>query len=425
MTLLDVGGDFPILTRKARGGRRLVYLDSAATSHQPEAVLRTQDEFVRNHYGAVGRGAHLLAEEATEAVDGARRDVERFVGAGEGEIVWAENATQAINLVAAGIGAASQGVGGAEAARFALAEGDEIVVTEGEHHANLIPWQVLARRTGATLKWIPIDDEGRLDIGGLVDTIGERTRIVAFQHVSNVTGVIHPVAAIADRARAVGALTVLDACQSVPHTRIDFAALGVDFAAFSAHKMLGPTGIGALYGRRELLDALPPAVYGGSTVRTVTMTETTWLDAPARFEAGSQPVVQAVGLGAAVRYLEGLGRDKVEAHDREIGLRLREGVGSLEGVRLLGPIGGEDDPVIGLAAFVVDGVHPHDVGQVLDDVGIAVRVGHHCAQPLHARLGVQSSTRASTQVYSTADDIDALLEALGGVRGFFKARGAS
>jgi len=425
VTLPDVRGDFPILTRQARGGRRLNYLDSAATSHQPEQVLEAQDEFIREHYGAVGRGAHLLAEEATEAVDSARRDIARFVGADAGEIVWAANATSAINLVAAGIGAASQGIGGVEAGRFALAEGDEIVVTQTEHHANLIPWQILARRAGAALRWIPLDNDGRLGLDDLAGIVGERTKVVAFQHASNVTGVIHPVSTIVERAHAVGALTVLDACQSVPHLPIDFPALGVDFAAFSAHKMLGPTGIGALYGRRELLDTLPPAVYGGSTVKTVTMTETTWLDAPAKFEAGSQPVVQAVGFGAAVRYLSDLGREDTETRDRDLAERLRRGVSSIEGVRLLGPIGGADEPVIGLAAVHVEGVHPHDVGQVLDDAGIAVRVGHHCAQPLHVRLGVPSSTRASTQVYTTDDDIDEFLEALDGVRGFFKAGGSS
>lgn len=429
MTLPDVRADFPILSREARNGGRLIYLDSAATAQKPEAVLEAEADFYRFHNGAVGRGAHVLAEEATEVFEEARGDVTRFVGAGEGEIVWTSNATAALNLVASAIGAASQGIGGEEAHRFALKEGDEIVITESEHHANLIPWQVLARRTGATLRWIPLDDDGRLVLEELDSLVNGRTRVLAFQHASNVTGLIHPVERLVERARAVGALTVLDACQTVPHLSIDLPALGVDFAGFSGHKMLGPTGIGALYGRRELLNALPPAVYGGSTVKTVTMTETTWLDAPARFEAGSQPVAQAIGMGAAARYLSGLGMDEVAAHGRVLGARLRSGVSSIEGVRLLGPVGdnpvGGDDPVIGLAAFVVDGVHPHDVGQVLDDAGIAVRVGHHCAQPLHRRLGVQASTRASTHVYSTAEDVDAFLDALSGVRRFFKVGGMS
>lgn len=423
--LPDVRADFPLLARKARDGKRLVYLDSAATAQKPEAVLEAEAGFYRLHNAAVGRGAHLLAEEATEAFEGARADVAAFVGAVPNEIVWTENATAGLNLVASGIAAASDGVGGAEAARFAVGPGDEIVVTETEHHANLIPWQILAHRTGATLKWIPVDEEGRLDLADLEFVVTDRSKVLAFQHASNVTGLIHPVERLVARAREVGALTVLDACQTVPHLPIDLPLLGVDFAAFSGHKMLGPTGVGVLYGRHELLNALPPSVYGGSTVKTVTMTLTTWLDAPQRFEAGSQPVAQAIGMAAAARYLSALGMDSVAAHEHALGARLRLGVSSIEGVRLLGPVGGTGDPVLGLASVVVDGVHAHDVGQVLDDAGIAVRVGHHCAQPLHARLGVQSSTRASLQVYSTEADVDAFLDALAGVRAFFGIRGAS
>jgi cysteine desulfurase/selenocysteine lyase len=415
----DLRSDFPALAREGRNGRPLVYLDSAATSHKPGQVLQAEADFYRFSNGAVGRGAHLLAEEATEAFEGARAAVAAFVGAGPDQIVWAENATAALNLVASGIGNASQGVGEDAGKRFAIGKGDEIVVTESEHHANLIPWQVLARRTGATLRWIAVDDAGRLDLESLADVVGERTRVVAFQHASNVTGIIHPVEAIIARARAVGALTVMDACQTAPHLPLDLTALGVDFAAFSGHKMLGPTGIGALYGRTELLNALPPSVFGGSTVKTVTMTETTWLDAPQRFEAGSQPVAQAIGMGAAARYLGVLGMDRVAAHERALGERLRRGVEAIEGVRLLGPSGSSGENVLGLAAFVVDGVHPHDVGQVLDDAGIAVRVGHHCAQPLHRRLGVPNSTRASTHVYTTEAEVDAFLASLSGVRAFF------
>jgi cysteine desulfurase/selenocysteine lyase len=422
--LRSVQSDFPALAREGRNGRALVYLDSAATSHKPNSVLDAEANFYRSHNGAVGRGAHLLAEEATELFEGARARVASFVGAGEGvgvaQIVWAENATAALNLVASGLGNASQGIGGAAARRFALVPGDEIVVTESEHHANLIPWQILARRTGATLRWISVDDDGRLDVDSLADVIGERTRVVAFQHASNVTGVIHPVEAIVARAREVGALTVMDACQTAPHLPLDLPALGVDFAAFSGHKMLGPTGIGALYGPKELLDALPPSVFGGSTVTTVTMTETEWLDAPQRFEAGSQPVAQAVGMAAAADYLEALGMENVAAHERELRAKLRRGVEAIDGVRLLGPPSAAADAVLGLASFVVDGVHPHDVGQVLDDAGIAVRVGHHCAQPLHRRLGVPSSTRASTHVYTTEAEVDAFLAALAEVRTFFR-----
>ena len=417
--LPDVRADFPILARPARNGNRLVYLDSAATAQKPVSVLEAEADFYRNHNGAVGRGAHLLAEEATEAFEKAREDVAAFVGATPRDIVWAENATAALNIVASGLGNASQGVGGAESAGFALGPGEEIVVTESDHHANLIPWQVLAARTGATLRWIGVDDAGRLALDDLEAIVTERTKVVAFQHASNVTGLVHPVESLIARAREVGALTVLDACQSVPHLPVNLPDLGVDFAAFSGHKMLGPTGIGALYGRPELLDALPPSVFGGSTVATVTMTETVWLDSPQRFEAGSQPVAQAIGMGAAARYLTALGMEAVRDHEKALGERLRRGVETIPGVRLLGPAAGEPDPVLGLASVVVDGVHPHDVGQVLDDAGIAVRVGHHCAQPLHRRLGAQSSTRASTHVYSTKADIDLFLDALSGVRRFF------
>ncbi len=272
--LPDVRGDFPALAREARNGNALAYLDSAATSHKPTAVLDAEAALYRDHNGSVGRGAHMLAEEATELFEGARADVARLVGANPESIVWTENATAAINLVASGIANASQGVGGEAAARFALGPGDEIVVTETEHHANLIPWQIAAKRTGATLRWIPVDDEGRLDLDSLADVVTDRTRVVALQHASNVTGLIHPVPAVVARAREVGALVVLDACQSVPHLSVDLPALDVDFAAFSGHKMIGPTGVGALYGRKELLDALPPSVFGGSTVKTVTMDET-------------------------------------------------------------------------------------------------------------------------------------------------------
>lgn len=417
--LRGVRSDFPALLREGRNGRALVYLDSAATSHKPSNVLQAEADFYRFSNGAVGRGAHILAEEATEAFEGARAGVAAFVGADPKQIVWAENATAALNLVASGMGNASQGIGGDAARRFALGEGDQIVVTESEHHANLIPWQILAARTGATLRWIGVDDAGRFDLESLADVVGERTRVVAFQHASNVTGVIHPVEAVVARAREVGALTVLDACQTAPHVPLDLSALGVDFAAFSGHKMLGPTGIGALYGRTELLNALPPSVFGGSTVKTVTMTETEWLDSPQRFEAGSQPVAQAVGMAAAARYLGELGMAEVAARERVLGERLRRGVEAIDGVRLLGPSGSSGEDVLGLAAFVVDGVHPHDVGQVLDDAGIAVRVGHHCAQPLHRRLGVPSSARASTHVYTTEREVDAFLAALADVRTFF------
>jgi cysteine desulfurase/selenocysteine lyase len=415
----DVRGDFPLLARRVRGGRPLVYLDSAATSQRPHSVLNAVEEFETLHNGAVQRGAHLLAEEATEAFEGARASVARLVGAREPrEIVWAGNATAALNLVANGIANASAGLGGADAKRFAVGPGDSIVVTQAEHHANIVPWQQLAARTGATLKWIEVDDDGVPRLEQLATVVDDSTRVLAFGHASNVTGVIADVAAFVSRAREVGALTVLDACQSVPHLPVTVETLGVDFAAFSAHKMLGPTGVGALWGKAELLDALPPSVFGGGTVQTVTLEETTWHPAPTRFEAGSQPVAQAVGMGAAAEYLMDLGMAEVFAHERALGARMRQAVAELPGVRLLGPV---DAPhgVLGLAAFSVDGVHPHDVGQVLDDAGVAVRVGHHCAQPLHRHFGVTGSTRASAHVYTSDADVDAFLAALARVPEFF------
>lgn len=421
MTLLpDLRQDFPLLSRTVRGGKPLVYLDSGATSQKPRAVLKAEADFYQFHNGAVQRGAHLLAEEATDLCETARASVAAFVGAAPDEIVWTENATHAINLVANGIANASAGIGGSESARFRIGPGDEIVVTETEHHANLIPWQILAAKTGATLRWIEVDDEGRMILDDLDTVVTDRCKVLAFTHASNVTGIISRVDVLVARAKQVGALTVLDACQSVPHLPVDAKALDVDFLVMSSHKMLGPTGIGALYGRKELLDVLPPSQFGGSTVKVVTMADTTWLDAPLRFEAGSQPTAQAVGMGAAVKYLSAIGMDAVEAHERELATMLREGVASLPGVRLLGPVGGAgDSDVLAIASVMVDGVHTHDVGQVLDDRGIAVRVGHHCNQPLHRRFGIAGSTRASAHLYTQPSDIEAFLAALADVQVFF------
>ncbi len=414
--LAAVRADFPLLTRTMRGGRPLVYLDSGATAQKPEVVIDAEQEFYLRRNAAVHRGAHQLAEEATEAYEEAREQVARFVGADAGEIVWAKNATEALNLVAYAIGNASAGRGGAAARRFALGPGDEIVVTEAEHHANLVPWQELAFRTGATLRWLGLDDEGRVRLDDLA-VVSERTRVLAFTHVSNVTGAITPVAPLVARAREVGAYTVLDACQSVPHLPVDVHQLGVDFAAFSGHKMYGPTGVGALYGRRELLEALPPFLTGGSMVEIVTMTKTTFLPPPQRFEAGSMMTAQAVAMGVAADYLAELGMDAVAAHEHHVGGLLLDAVASVPGVRLIGPAENRDR--LGVVSFVVDGVHAHDVGQVLDDAGVAVRVGHHCAQPVHRRFGVAASTRASAGVYTTDDDVEAFREALAGVRAFF------
>jgi cysteine desulfurase/selenocysteine lyase len=413
--VLAIRSDFPILDEEG-----LVYLDSGATSQKPRAVLDAEREYLEHENAAVHRGAHRLAADATERFEDARAAVAGFIGADEDEVSWTGNATGALNTVAYAIGNASAGRGGAEAERFRLREGDEIVTTELEHHANLIPWQELAARTGATLRYVPVDDTGALRMDEAARIIGPATRIVAFSHVSNVLGAITPVDELVRLAKAAGALTVLDACQSVPHLPVDVKALGVDFAAFSGHKMLGPTGIGALYGRRELLNALPPFLTGGSMITTVTMERAEYLPAPQRFEAGTQPVAQAIGLAAAVRYLEAIGMGRVAAHEAELGARLAEGVAAIDGVRLLGPAPGE--PRIGLASFAVDGVHAHDVGQFLDDRGIAVRVGHHCAQPLHRRLGITASTRASAAVYTTRDEVDVLLEGLRDAVTFFGVR---
>lgn len=412
----DLRADFPILGTQVNG-HPLVYLDSGATSQKPLQVLDAERDFYLHANSAVHRGAHTLAVEATDLFEDARATVARFVGATDKELVWTSNATEALNLIAYAIGNASQGIGGEKAEQFVLGEGDEIVTTEVEHHANLIPWQILAQRTGATLRHIPVTSDGQLDYEAAEQIVGQNTRILAFTHVSNVTGAITDVPYMVALARKAGALTVLDACQSVPHMPVDFPGLGVDFAAFSGHKMLAPTGIGALYGRAELLDALPPFLTGGSMITRVGLEDAEYMPAPIKFEAGTQRVSQTVAFAAAVRYLEHVGMSNVQAWEHELGQRLAAGVQQIEGVRLLGPA----DPArrAGLVSLVIDGVHPHDVGQLLDTWGIAVRVGHHCAQPLHKLSGVTASTRASAYLYNTTDDIEAFLAALAKVRPYF------
>ena len=412
----DLRADFPILGTQVNG-HPLVYLDSGATSQKPLQVLDAERDFYLHANSAVHRGAHTLAVEATDLFEDARVTVARFVGATDKELVWTSNATEALNLIAYAIGNASQGIGGEKAEQFALGEGDEIVTTEVEHHANLIPWQILAQRTGATLRHIPVTSDGQLDYEAAEQIVGQNTRVLAFTHVSNVTGAITDVPYMVALARKAGALTVLDACQSVPHMPVDFPGLGVDFAAFSGHKMLAPTGIGALYGRAELLDALPPFLTGGSMITRVGLEDAEYMPAPIKFEAGTQRVSQTVAFAAAVRYLEHVGMSNVQAWEHELGQRLAAGVQQIEGVRLLGPA----DPArrAGLVSLAIDGVHPHDVGQLLDTWGIAVRVGHHCAQPLHKLSGVTASTRASAYLYNTTDDIEAFLAALAKVRPYF------
>ena len=419
--LLDaeaVRADFPILGERVNG-QRLVYLDSGATSQKPQAVIDAEVGFLTRSNSAVHRGAHTLAAEATELFEDARATVAGFVGARPEQLVWTSGATAGLNLAAYAIGNATLGRGAPESTRFALRPGDEIVVTEAEHHANLIPWQELAARTGAALRHIPVRDDGTLDTDAAAAVIGGRTRVVAFTHVSNVLGIVNPVDELVALAREVGALTVLDACQSAPHLPLDLVALGVDLAVFSGHKMLGPYGVGGLYGRSEVLEALPPFLTGGSMITTVTLDEADYLPPPQRFEAGTQPVSQAIGLAAAVRYLQAIGMDAAHAHEKALEARMAEGLRSIPGVRLLGDA--PDAERVGLWSFDVDGVHAHDVGQFLDARGVAVRVGHHCAQPLHRRFGLTASVRASTAVYNTADDVDVFLDALSGVRSFFGA----
>ncbi len=422
MPALDAGAlraDFPILAQSV-GGQRLVYLDSAATSQKPQTVIDTEIAFLTQTNAAVHRGAHTLAAEATVLFEDARERVAAFVGADEEQLVWTSGATAGINLIAYAVGNATAGRGGAAARRFALAPGDEIVVTEAEHHANLIPWQELAARTGAVLRHIPVHDDGTLALDAAASLIGARTKIVAFPHISNVLGIVNPVAELVTLAQSVGALTVLDACQSAPHVPLDLPALGVDLAVFSGHKMLGPYGIGGLYGRAEVLDALPPFLTGGSMITTVSLNSADYLPAPQRFEAGTQPVSQAIALAAAVEYLDTVGMAAVHAHERVLERRMREGLRRIDGIRLLGDAPDGVDRVA-LSAFEVQGVHAHDVGQFLDARGVAVRVGHHCAQPLHRRFGMTASVRASASLYNTEEDIDMLLDAVSGVRSFFGA----
>jgi len=397
LDLAAIRADFPILKRVMRGGKRLAYLDSGATSQRPVQVLDAEREFLTTSNGGVHRGAHQLMEESTDAYEQGRADIAAFVGAHADELVFTKNATESLNLVSY--------VLGDNRFEHTVGPGDVIVTTELEHHANLIPWQELARRTGATFRWYGITNEGRIDLDSL--QLDERVKVIAFTHHSNVTGALAPVDELVARAKAVGALTVLDACQSVPHQPVDFHALDVDFAAFSGHKMLGPNGIGVLYGRRELLSAMPPFLTGGSMIETVTMEATTYAPAPQRFEAGTPMTSQVVGLAAAARYLGAIGMDTVEAHERGLVVAAIEGLSGIDGVRIIGPMSMEKrgSPV----SFVVDGVHAHDVGQVLDDDGVAVRVGHHCALPLHHRFGLAATARASFAVYNTLEEVDRLV----------------
>ena len=412
--------EFPILDQQIHG-HPLVYLDSAATSQKPQCVIDAEAEFYRTINAGVHRGAHELAARSTMAFEEARAKMARLVGAnaaeGEEEVVVTSGATAGLNLLATAFGNASLGRGGAAAKRFALKPGDEIVVSKAEHHSVLLPFQELAARTGASLKWFDLDDEGRIRSDSADEVITERTKIVAVTHVGNTTGAITDIAPIIRRAHEVGAAFILDACQSVPHLKVDFHALDVDFAAWSAHKMYGPTGVGFLYGKRDMLEALPPANFGGSMVELAWMDqEARYMEPPARFEAGTQPVAQVVAAGVAADWLMSIGMENLEAHERTITDELLA-LGDIEGVRILGPRSNEHR--IGTIAFEVEGVHPHDVGQFIDAQGIAIRVGHHCAQPVHRHFGVYASNRASSGIYNAVEDAQALIETVKQVRPFF------
>ncbi|WP_404348027.1 SufS family cysteine desulfurase [Phycicoccus jejuensis] len=415
--LARLRADFPILSRTVRGGHPLVYLDSGATSHKPTVVLDAERHFYEHANAAVHRGAHQLSEEGTDAYESARETIARFIGAQASEVVFTRNATEALNLLAYAFTNGAHGGGGGHGDRFALRPGDEVLVTEMEHHANLIPWQEACRRTGATLRWVPVTPDGRLDLTDLDSLLTERTKVFAFTHVSNVLGTVNPVRELAERAHVVGALAVLDACQSVPHLPIDVTDLGVDLLAYSGHKMFGPLGVGVLWGRPELLDEMPVFLTGGSMIETVTMESATYAPVPQKFEAGVPVAAQAVGLAAACDYLSALGMDRVHAHEQMLTERLLRGLAERPWVTVLGPADLRERG--GAVAFAVDGVHPHDVGQVLDDRGVEVRVGHHCAWPLHRTLRVPASTRASFAAYTTPGEVDALLEALDRVPAIF------
>lgn len=411
MSELDVTAireQFPILSRTVRDGKPLVYLDSGATSQRPLPVWKAEEAFVLGTNAPVHRGSYQLAEEADDAYESARQAIAAFVGADRDEIAFTKNATEALNEVAFTLSDERAG-------ELYIGEGDTVVVTELEHHANLVPWQELCQRTGATLKWYSMTEDGRIDLDSL--ELDDSVKVVAFTHQSNVTGAVAPVTELVRRARAVGAMVVLDACQSVPHMPVDFHALDVDFAAFSGHKMCGPTGIGVLYGKAELLSQLPPFLTGGSMIEVVKMDKSTFAEPPTRFEAGTQMTSQVVGLGAAVKYLSDVGMEAIHAHEQKLTAYALEKLTEIPGLRIIGPENTEERG--GAVSFVVEGIHPHDLGQVLDAHGVSIRTGHHCAWPLHRACKTNSTARASFYLYNTEDEVDALVEAVREARAFF------
>ncbi len=408
----EIRRDFPIFSKVMRGGNRLVYLDSGATSQKPRQVLDAERNFYEHSNAAVHRGAHLLAEEASIAYEGARQVLADFLNAELDEVIFTKSATESINALAYSFGNSANG------SRFALKPGDRIVVSEIEHHANLIPWQQLAKRTGAELVWFSVDSEGRLDVSNLEELINPSTKIVAITHQSNVLGTIVPLTDIVARAHSVGAVIVLDACQSAPHFAIDVKALEIDFLAFSAHKALGPTGIGILWGRSEFLNSMEPFLTGGSMIESVTMMEAKWAVSPKRFEAGVPNMAQAVGFAAAIDYLNELGMDNVAKHEQDLTAYALKKFLQLDKVEVIGPKNNIDRGSV--ISFTIDGIHPHDVGQVLDQYGVAVRTGHHCAWPLMRKLGLVGTTRASFYVYNDEADVDALIDSILEAQKYFK-----
>ena len=402
--------DFPIFERKVRGGNSLIYLDSGATSQKPNSVIEAESNFYRTVNAAVHRGAHLLAEEASEVYESAREKVAAFIGAISNEVIFTKSATESLNIIAYSFGNPDS--------RINIKAGDQIVVTEMEHHANLIPWQQLAKRTGAELRWLSVTADGRIDLTNLDQVITKKTKIVAITHQSNVLGSILPVETIVKASHAVGALVVLDACQSAPHFALDVKKLDIDFLAFSGHKTLGPTGIGVLWGKYDLLEKLEPSLFGGSMVDSVTMESATWAATPRKFEAGVPNMAQAVGLSAAIDYLNQIGMHNIAQHEQDLTSYLLKGIIGISGVKLIGPVDMKDRG--GVVSFTVDGVHPHDVGQVLDQYGIAVRTGHHCAWPLMRKLNLVGTTRASLYLYNSKSDVDSLLESIERVKSYFK-----
>ena len=407
----EVRKDFPIFERTIRDGKRLVYLDSGATSQKPNSVIEAESNFYRMHNAAVHRGAHQLAEEATDAYEGARATVAKFLGGNVDEIIFTKSATESLNLLAYAFSNAENGN------RFAIGSTDRIVVTEMEHHANLIPWQQLAKRSGADLTWFNVTPEGRLDLSNLTEVITPNTKVVALTHQSNVLGTINPMAAIVARAHEVGAVVVLDACQSVPHMPVNVKELDIDFLMFSGHKTVGPTGIGVLWGRASLLKDLPPFLFGGSMIESVTMTDAVWAPSPRRHEAGVPNMAQAVGLAAALDYLSAIGMAEIYAHEKKLGSYLLKRLQEIPDLKLVGPLEMVERGAV--ASFTLGEIHPHDLGQFLDSQGIAVRTGHHCAWPLTRKLGVQATTRASLYLYNDEADIDALIAGIIGAQKYF------